>query len=253
MCTVSWRFHPDGYDFFFSRDEQRTRPTALPPRPYSRDGVEWLAPYDPQGGGSWIIVNSHGLTACVLNAYTIDAAPAPTSPVQSRGRLPLALADARNATECREKLDHLLADGRFAPCFLLCVHPPAEAVWWIWAGAVLHRLGSAIRPPITTSSYDSERIILARRDAFQKIVGTEQPTLEQLRQFHEGPDQPAEAASVRMSRPDARTVSLTHIAVSGSEVRTTYAERDGDDGFLPPQKLAIPQSPSRVKLTMLMP
>ena len=62
MCTVSW-FHTElGYELFFNRDEQKSRPTALEPRRFKQNNIESLMPIDPLGGGSWIATNNRGST-----------------------------------------------------------------------------------------------------------------------------------------------------------------------------------------------
>lgn len=242
MCTVSWQFHPEGYELFFSRDEQRSRPPGEPPRPHRRNGTSWLAPRDPQGGGSWIVSNTHGLTACVLNAYGMMSPVAYKPATHSRGAIPPALAMAHDLPSAQEILKRLLLSGSFAPCFIFCLFPSTPAAWWIWNGTVLHRVGGLIHPPLTTSSYDSARVTRARREAFHRMVrSSHEATSEQLRRFHECPEQIADAATVRMSRPDARTVCLTRVSVSTEKILMAYAERDGDEDFLPARETALPR------------
>ncbi len=76
MCTVSWRAARDGYDLFFNRDELHTRAPELPPALSERDGVRFLAPRDGDHGGTWLAVNEHGLTVCLLNDYANPWRPA---------------------------------------------------------------------------------------------------------------------------------------------------------------------------------
>jgi len=243
MCTVSWRFQRDGYELFFNRDEQRTRPAGEPPRLHRRDENVWVAPHDPQGGGSWIITNSHGLTACVLNAYGISTTSIAPRPTTSRGQIPPTLAAATDLDSARSILESMLLPGTFAPCFVLCLSPNASAAWWIWNGTLLHRVGGTIHPPLTTSSCDSASVIRIRREAFRQLIGPGRgATSRELRLFHECPGQSAHAASVRMSRPDARTVSLTRVIVDSVRICMTYAERDGDDGFRPAVECPLPRT-----------
>ena len=72
MCSISWQINAEGYDLFFTRDEQRSRPPAEAPRINEAvEGASYLAPTDPQGGGTWIFVNEHGLTGALLKAYEL--------------------------------------------------------------------------------------------------------------------------------------------------------------------------------------
>ena len=52
MCTLTWwRESAGSYEVYFNRDERKTRAMAEPPRLREREGVSFLAPIDPDGGG----------------------------------------------------------------------------------------------------------------------------------------------------------------------------------------------------------
>lgn len=235
MCTVSWTCQSGGYDLFFSRDEQRTR--ALGERPncqQSSSGVSFLAPRDPQGGGTWIFSNEFGLTACLLNSYPALMPPGLNRPTLSRGRLLLELVSAADLAECDAILAEAFGSATYAACFLLVVSPGGELGWWIWSGEHLHRVTTPPCRPITTSSWDRERVCARRREQFLTLTsGSQPPTVRQLRLYHEASDQGATAESVRMSRLDARTVSLTHVICREDSITMEYAMREGDAGFAP--------------------
>ena len=99
MCTVTWRTRADGYDLFFNRDEHRARSTAQGPQTHSRPGARVIAPVDPDGGGTWLAANEHGLSHCLLNYYAADAAAdslrqrAASLQLESTDHLPLAGAE----------------------------------------------------------------------------------------------------------------------------------------------------------------
>jgi len=240
MCTTSWRYRPAGYEIFFSRDEQRSRPLGEAPQRHNRDKLSWLAPRDPQGGGSWIMANSHGLTACVLNAYDNPGLSLPSRPTRSRGLIPLSLAPATDFDSATKILERSLIPGAFAPCFILCLVPSSAALW-IWNGAALHRVSGSIHPPLTTSSHDSAKVTSTRQETFRRLTNScDEIGSEQLRLFHECPGQNADATTVRMSRRDARTVSIIRVILESGSIRMTYAERDGDDGFQPEVECLLP-------------
>lgn len=242
MCTASWRYRPAGYEIFFSRDEQRSRPLGEAPKRHSHDELSWLAPRDPQGGGSWIVANSHGLTTCVLNAWENPSVSRHLRPTKSRGLIPLSLAPATGLDCATKILERSLIPKACAPCFILCL-VPASAALWIWNGAALHPMSGSIHPPLTTSSHDSANVTHARREAFRRLSRScDEITSEQLRLFHECPGQIADATTVRMSRPDARTVSLIRVILDLGAIRMTYAERDGDDGFRPEVETFLPRA-----------
>ena len=62
MCTVTWHFINDGYELFFNRDELRTRAVAEPPTKATTRGVDYLAPTDPDAGGTWMALSRRGIT-----------------------------------------------------------------------------------------------------------------------------------------------------------------------------------------------
>lgn len=229
MCTVSWRHLPGGYDLFFSRDEQRTRPVGLPPRAMLVDGTRVLAPHDPLGGGTWILLNEHGLTACVLNAYgprTRSDGP----PVVTRGRVPLAFAREAHAQHAGPTLTRLLDSAEFLPFHLLLLDRNGRTAGWDWDGREARHRDLPPLGMITTSSVDAARVAAARETRFRRIVDAQ----ADLRHFHVAAYEPASADTVRMSRADARTVSLTDVVVRADCLAMTLAARDGDAGFSRP-------------------
>ena len=77
MCTVSWRLDADGYELLFNRDELRTRAEGLSPSRHEAANTGFVAPIDPDGGGTWIAANqeafdAQGLFDAVL-AYAEEA------------------------------------------------------------------------------------------------------------------------------------------------------------------------------------
>ena len=225
MCTVTWCRPAAGYEVFFNRDELLSRPPAEPPAVRESNGVRYLAPLDPQGGGTWLAVNERGLTLGLLNHYE-SGQPAGSAPAASRGRLVTSLADCATQEEVtgRLHLRHLL---EFAPFFLLVFAPDRPVHWHRWDG--FRRMASVLRDedmPVTTSSFDAENVIAARRACLHRIVpdGTA-ATAAQLAAFHRSTDPRGGAYSVRMTRPDAQTVSISQVSVAPGAVTLRYAPR----------------------------
>ncbi len=211
MCTVSWRLAPErrSYQLWFNRDEQRTRAIAEPPRLHRAGDTSFLCPIDPRGGGTWLSINTHGLTVCLLNNY---AAPAPrangSAPTLSRGALVLAAAPSGNL----DAIERLVREPRwqFLPGFhLLALARDGQSRSWLWdcATLVTHENPPA---PLTTSSFDSTRIIAERLGVFQKLPARDSA---QLAAYHDQHDPARSAESVLMARPDATTVSQSRIEV----------------------------------------
>lgn len=233
MCTASWHSRPGGgYEFWFSRDEQRRRSIAEPPRVRECAGISWLAPKDPDGGGTWIAVNQAGLTLALLNAYDVETPSPPTGPLTSRGLLIPELAAAQDSDAVGKTLETLVRSGNRAPFHLIACATPGAVRIWTWDGSALGSPRNPREDMLTTSSYNSPAVVAARRQGFAK----RRSALD----FHEAPGESASPFCVRMSREDARTVSLTKVEVSPGRIMMGYAARQGDAGFRPMQEISIP-------------
>jgi hypothetical protein len=243
MCTVSWRREPGGYELWFNRDELNTRAPESPPMLQESEGVAFLAPRDGARGGTWLLVNEHGLTVCLLNDYASpwraiegrDASPRrprtvrrtvptvePFGPV-SRGGVVMACAaatDLRGVTAC-VRAQPL---ARLAAFHLLALAPDDGPLLLHWDGARLReRSGAAVRAPLSSSSFATAEVIAARLARF--------PAFADPGDYHRQHDPRAGAYSVLMRRPDAATRSLCRVRVDRDRVRLDYeAVAWGDDG-----------------------
>ncbi|MBL8763422.1 MAG: NRDE family protein [Phycisphaerae bacterium] len=234
MCTVSVirrsggsRGVGAGIRLVVNRDEQRSRAEALPPRWFAcgGDGPERafraIAPIDPNGGGTWVAANDRGLVLCVLNLN----GPGLIQGSESRGGvIPklIGAADTRAAMAAWSELDLT----RIGPFRLLMIDGAGEGsgggvIETRWEGPggrgavtveqhtlpgcwVSSGLGDAlVRGPrlglfrrMVMDAGCSEQDIESRQDAFHA---------------HTWPDRPH--LSVRMTRSDARTVSVTTVEV----------------------------------------
>ena len=259
MCTSSWFFHPNGYSLFFNRDEKRTRAIAQPPKVIRTDNGMAIMPTDPDGGGTWLGVNSSGWTYALLNYYQGQI---PSGTLTSRGTI------VKQALNCdtNDQVAYLfnkLPMSRFAPFSFLCIapthtaaqHKPAEQqegsdtiLLWRWTGTMLYRL--PVKGIITSSSVHFEQACATRmQNATQMNILNNDPiksphsyssgnlnaqALENgfekglddraLRHhaFHSSHEPQCGATSVCMHREDARTVSLSEITSSRGQVQFRY-------------------------------
>lgn len=232
MCTVTWTAREDeGYQLVFSRDEQRSRPTALAPRVTCVGDVALLAPQDPQGGGTWILSNGHGLTACLLNYYAAPSPPdAPSAGRESRGRLLQSLGGSSDPVHLGQRLAERAEAGRHLPFTLLTLAPGGSALAWVWDGRALSPRAAPTPGIFSTSSVEAARIVPARLSAF---AAWRADSAADLPDFHRAASAVADAFSVRMSRPDARTVSLTEVVCAPhlGRLSMSYAPREDDGHF----------------------
>ncbi|MFP4260643.1 MAG: NRDE family protein [Opitutales bacterium] len=248
MCSISWQFHPEGYDLFFTRDEQRSRASAEPPSIHETDqAIRYLAPIDPQGGGTWIFVNEHGLSAALLNACELNDAAPPLEAPQSRGQLLRALAAADTVESFGRNLKDSVARHSYPSCYLMAFGPTGTVGCWLWNCRELQTKPGPGLSFFTTSSVQPAEVRAYRNEHFARKLGSPPYSAEMLERFHHGEAGQASAFDVRMSRPDARSVSLTRICHRPEASTMHYAPRKGDGLFAEPTvtALATPESVSQ--------
>jgi hypothetical protein len=236
MCSVSWQFNQTGYDLFFTRDEQRSRVAAeAPVVQKTPSGLPFLAPTDPQGGGTWIFINAHGLSGCLLNAYNL-ASPTPEISVpRSRGQLLRSLAGAESVAAFGAQLTTATADGNYPPAYIFALARDGSIGFWLWDG---YQPQIKPVPPaqfFTTSSVHPSEVRARRAARLYRELGSPPYAPQALEQFHHDRASQGSAVDLRMSRSDARSVSLTHIHCAANEQRIRYAPRDGDGPYLSPE------------------
>ncbi len=239
MCTVTWWRGPDRYEVFFNRDERRTRAPAHPPRIHLCSHVQFLAAIDPVGGGSWLAVNERGVTAGLLNYYEREPAAMPAHPI-SRGLLLVTLMQCRSAQELAA-----LAAGRacerYAPFLLLAFGPDGvRQVRWDGQRAEVLTLSDADRP-VSTSSFDTARVLARRRACYAGQAGAN-PEPDELERFHFSEDPLGGPWSVCMTRDDARTVSFSRVRVASDQVSMDYQARDTDAAWATRISVALPRA-----------
>ena len=253
MCTVSWIHEPGGYQLFCNRDEARTRKPAVPPQVLDLQGVKTIAPRDGDFGGSWISVNEFGLTLCLLNFHQTQRGPdfSLAQPVRrtevwptdftSRGLLLMELASSRSREEVLGRIAEVRLE-KFQPFTLLTLMPCEAALMVRWdGGECLIDRDAEARMPLTSSSFDSGKVVEARKQRFHELtadrvadvpsapaireVRTERPRSSPaslLLEYHRSHDPAPSAYSTCMHRIDAETVSFSRINVDSNSVEFRY-------------------------------
>ena len=232
MCTVSWARRPRGYTLFFNRDESRERPEGLPPEIESCEGIRFVCPRDPAGGGTWLLVNDHGLTLGLLNYYEAQLDYQPSGR-RSRGQLPIQLATSRDLIEVEASLGAIdLAP--YPPFHLLAVDRDTAARLVTWDGQSKSIHHPALEDlPITTSAFETAQVLESRRSLFRQKTLPEIESDHALLTFHSSREPVPDPHAVLMTRPDAKTVSVTQIKVEGSMATLIYRARPDDSDRLP--------------------
>lgn len=224
MCTVSIVPRDDGFRLVCNRDERHSRPPAQAPRRQLIGGAEAVFPTDPLGAGTWIGANDAGLAMALLNRSAEDYCPATDRPLRSRGAIIPLLLGCDTLSEAVDIASTL--DARtFAPFRLLVVQNDDLATI-NWNGSSLAFAESTLdAPAVHTSSSLGDRVVEPpRQRLFEELVLSAQSWTDGQARFHrhQWPERPE--LSVRMSRPDARTVSITVIDVSSQALRFVYED-----------------------------
>jgi hypothetical protein len=221
MCTVSWLHHQTGYSLFCNRDEQRSRPAAQAPVRRAIGGMCWVAPLDPQGGGTWIAANQHGIALCLLNWNVAEGSPRARS--VSRGRIIPQAIFATTLDEVESRLSRL-AMSDFPPFTMLGLAPlePALIARWDGRSLALKRHEDA-HGLLCSSSFDEAGASIARRKDYCRHLQRTGLSAETLAAFHRSHEPEIGAYSTCMHRDDAETVSFTRLEVSDREVVVRYS------------------------------
>ena len=188
-------------------------------------------PIDADAGGTWLLVNEFGLTLGLLNYYEAQVSYTPKDRL-SRGKLPINMAGFQTLAEVHgafEKED--LAP--YPPFHFLAVDPSAAALLITWDGHQITMAGPKWDDlPITTSSFQTKQVVAARKTLFKKEVHSAVDTVKAMETYHcqKKPEPPT--FGVIMTRQNAKTVSVSRVQVTDSQISMSYRARPGDDAEL---------------------
>lgn len=222
MCTVTvipWRGR---VRLAANRDEQRSRPEALPPEVRSFGRRRAVLPIDPIGGGTWVAVNNAGLVLTLLNVTRTGNSGVP-QPVRSRGSIIPALLSCdtlSQAIECARNLD----TGAYAPFRLVLVDADNLAELCSHGNEIQLLQNIPLTGPhlFTSSGLGDELVDAPRRQLFTQEFrpATDWLTAQDAFHRHSWSDRPE--LSVCMRRADARTVSKTTVVLGPENVTLAY-------------------------------
>ena len=256
MCTLSWQIRNNSLTVVFNRDELFSRPDAHPPGEETIDGTRVLAPRDPEGGGTWIAANEHGLLVCLMNYYHAPFRAQPGVRYQSRGLLVRTVSTHSDLHALRSMLADM--DLHTYRPFHLVVFPGVFApIEWQWDGSRLVEVVGA--PHVLTSTGLFPRLVTKLRTRqFRKATSNflNELTDEQQLQLHRLRRPWPAAISVAMRMKDRGTVSLMQVKVTPDEVAMSYQPGDpattrqpmqtarmGRNGSIKPARELIPCEP----------
>ncbi|OOE89301.1 NRDE family protein [Salinivibrio sharmensis] len=225
MCTLTWLTSEQGFELCFNRDEARGRSRAIPPNVYQIAGTSVLMPIDPDGMGTWIAANEHGLLVCLLNDY--QGQP-PVVPKRSRGQLVKSVARARDLTQAGCIVsEETMTD--FSPFTLLVFSPvtpmrgqatPPSPKAWHWDGQAIQAVECV--PPVVSSAVVPDDVRRTRSTLLAEKLRDTPSSTHALLNYHRSHEPLLGSLSVCMHREDASTVSLTHICVNADTTSMYY-------------------------------
>jgi len=223
MCTVTIVPYDDGFRLVCNRDERRDRPAAAPPTVHRRQHSMATYPEDPVGGGTWVGVNDAGLTAALLNRTIGSAASPGSASLRSRGRIIPNLLGCRSLTGALETMAGL-DPAQFGLFRLMLVQGMVGVVLTSDGLALSVESTTTSRPFMLTSSSLGDAVVeTPRRHLFERLLLKDDGALTAAQaRFHAHQWRSRAYLSVRMERPDARTVSRTCITVTSHTIELRY-------------------------------
>jgi uncharacterized protein with NRDE domain len=168
MCTVI--FVPDNNKYYFAslRDEDPKRAKATTPALRSNNGVTYLSPVDPVGGGTWVGVNELGHVIILLNGgFEKHCVNGPYT--KSRGIIVRELLDAAMPV-----VDWMLMDMENIEPYTLVVWADNKLFQLVWDGTAKHRIRLATDTPHiwSSSTLYNNKIKMYREELFENWMAT---------------------------------------------------------------------------------
>lgn len=244
MCTVAFVPLPGGgYLLGHNRDERTTRGRGAVPSEHTASGLRFLAPRDPDAGGTWIAANEAGLTVCVLNAVEIEGRALPDAP-RSRGLLVAEAAGCRGLDEVRRRLDGAATALAVTRAFrLVAAGDGAGVLSCVWDGRTLAWEEVASTTLYVSSTLGAFGAPAARRASWEALLEREgEPDERGLSAWLATHEPVRGPASVCMHRDDGGTVSRTVVRVDRVGVTMTYTDGPPCTPFAPPSTASIPRA-----------
>ncbi len=216
MCSLTWYRQEKKLHLFFNRDELRSRSIAEPPSLQQTDGVKVLSPRDPDAGGTWMFANEYGIIACLLNRWHENEWRAKAPPV-SRGQLMSTLSSSPSLQKLEETLSS--SELRHTNPFTIIAFNQENEKSWGWSDGKL--FAEHIRQPLTSSSFQFEKVSASRRKEYKNLHSL---LPESLHDYHLSTGLSLNAHTVRMCRPDAQTWSRSEIVLDSESIQWAYSK-----------------------------
>jgi Transport and Golgi organisation 2 len=238
MCTVT--FIPSGNNYFFtsSRDERANRVIATFPEQHETGGQKLLYPLDPQGGGTWIVVNDQGSMSVLLNGAVEAHRPDPPYR-KSRGVVLLEIISNTAPVKSFESSDF----DRIEPfTIILFKNKILYSCSWDGKNKWTESL-NILKPRIWSSVTLYDPAVILRREKWfaDWYAGNPHPSVSDIIRFHKEGGEGDPVNDLLMRRGDGLfTNSISCIRHSKEAAAFRYVDlRRGitSDSFLPFHKM----------------
>lgn len=221
MCTMTWFVSESGYELFFNRDEITSRSRAALPTLNAIDDIHYLSPTDTDAGGTWIAVNNHGVTVCLLNHYQFQQI-ATYKKWKTRGEIVRMFANTFDLDLAEQRFRALsLQDYRAFRLFLIDIKGNNRLL--VWDGHE-GRIERQVSTPKSSSSVSAKEVKSLRRKHFVESGVAASKCTQDFLDYHSSHLPTKSQESVCMHRIDANTVSLSHVKVGQGMVSFAYAD-----------------------------
>ncbi len=225
MCSVNWRKFNNHIGLVFTRDESVSRAKAIPPQRFTKSGVEYLMPIDPEGKGSWLVANNAGFVFFLLNDYqgkmkaVLDNNLVMANALVSRGLLIKQLAECSTLAQIENVMSEWPYD-QSQPFYLGCLSLKYQLMWHYDGQSLNHY---ALPQQLYSSGHPRVKEIIEQRKAFVNAFKVEK--IEDLLNVHRShlPNVDADRSfSMCMHREVACSQSLTSINIADKELTVNY-------------------------------
>jgi hypothetical protein len=217
MCTLSFIPTDSGYIVGMNRDEQITRIRSLFPAIIG----DAVYPREPSTGGTWLAVNSSGLTLALLNKN--EEGPLPVK-LRSRGEFIPSLISAGSLATVHRRLVEIGFKGVWPFRLIAISVEQREVCEWAWGTHLTqnyydwenrHWFSSGM------SDVEANRVRSAVVEEAWRRSDAGSP--KWLRELHRSHEPKPGAFSICVHRDDASTVSYSEIALEDGRATFRYA------------------------------
>ena len=219
MCTLSFIPEDSGYLVGMNRDEQISRPAALPPERLPIAGGFAIYPRE-KSGGTWIAANSLGITLALLNWYS---APPLSPKTRSRGEVIPRLIAAEDSGSVHDALTKLELQGTLPFRLIGIFSNERKVAEWRWNQRLLEiqEFPWQRRHWFSSGLSDAEAQ-KARGSVCSGSSPDGRAAQEWLRELHRSHENGPGPYSICVHRADVRSLSYSEVAFGDQGVRIEY-------------------------------